>query len=193
MGEQTNMAAASTAPPGGFARFNAGYAKFVRPIAIAGGSIGAGAIGIMMFLTFLDVAGRFIGGFEFIHNVVTFFGPIPGTTEITEFLMVLLVVFGIGYMALLKGHIRVDLILQYTSKKVTKIIDVYTYMFSFLMYALITWRLWYDWLSKYEDGTTSPVLNIQVYPFHFIGMIGAGILALVLLGDFLKSIEEVRK
>jgi TRAP-type transport system small permease protein len=192
MEEQTKTAGLASRSPGGFARFINGYSKVVDPIAKYGGSIGAAALAIMMFLTVFDVLGRAIGG-SWIHNITTFFKPISGTTEITEFLMSILVVFGLGYMALHKGHIRVDLILQYTSKKVTQWIDVYTYFFSTALYVLITWQCWYNVTSKYSSGLTSATLLIPLYPFIFITMIGSGILTLVLLRDLLKSIEEVGK
>lgn len=190
---QHQTVAPQSISPGGFARFIVGFSRVVDPIAKYGGYVGAAALGIMMFLTVFDVLGRAIGGVTWIHNLTLFFRPVPGTTEITEFLMSILVVFGLGYMALHKGHIRVDLILQYTSKKVTQWIDVYTYFFSTALYVMITWQCWYNVTSKYESGLTSASLLIPLHPFIFITMIGSGILTLVLLRDFLKSIEEVGK
>jgi TRAP-type transport system small permease protein len=190
---QDTQAGPASKSPGGFAKFIGRYSKIVDPIARYGGAIGATALAIMMFLTVFDVLGRFIGGFEWVHNITSFFKPITGTTEITEFLMSILVVFGLGYMALHKGHIRVDLILQYTSKKMNQWIDVYTYFLSSALYILITWQCWYNVTSKYESGLTSATLLIPLYPFIFITMIGSGVLALVLFRDFLKSIDEVRK
>lgn len=193
MEAQSNKIQPASTSPGKFARFIDGYSRVVNPIARYGGAVGATALAIMMFLTVFDVVGRFIGGFEWVHSITSFFKPITGTTELTEFLMSILVVFGLGYMALHKGHIRVDLVLQYTSKRVSKWIDVYTYFFSTALYILITWQCWYNVTSKYESGLTSATLLIPLYPFIFITMIGSGVLALVLLRDFLKSIDEVGK
>jgi TRAP-type transport system small permease protein len=179
--------------PGGLSGFIRGYSRVIDPVAKYGGAIGATALAIMMFLTVFDVLGRAIGGINWVHNITTFFKPIDGTTEITEFLMSILVVFGLGYMALHKGHIRVDLVLQYTSKKLTQWIDVYTFFFSSALYILITWQCWYNVTSKFNSGLTSATLLIPLYPFIFITMIGSGICALVLIRDFLKAVDEVKK
>jgi TRAP-type transport system small permease protein len=192
MAAQTNAVNIASKPPG-FTRFINGYSKVVDPIAKYGGGVGAIALAIMMFLTVFDVLGRAIGGINWVHNITTFFKPISGTTELTEFLMSILVVFGLGYMALHKGHIRVDLVLQYTSKKLTQWIDVYTYFFSAALYIMITWQCWYNVTSKYNSNLTSATLLIPLYPFIFITMIGAGICALILIRDFLKAVDEVRK
>jgi TRAP-type transport system small permease protein len=193
MAAQTDKITAASPPTGGFTKFVNGISKLIDPLAKYGGAVGATALAILMFLTVFDVLGRFIGGFEWIHNITSFFKPIDGTTEITEFLMSILVVFGLGYMALHRGHIRVDLVLQYTSKRLSKIIDVYTYLFSACLYILITWQCWFNVTSKYESGLTSATLLIPLYPFIFITMIGSGICALVLIRDFFKAIDEVRK
>jgi TRAP-type transport system small permease protein len=192
MGAQTNLAS-TTATPGCFGRFVDGLSRIVDPIAKIGGLVASTALGIMMFLTVLDVIGRFLGGWTWLHNITEFFKPIPGTSEITEFLMIILVSFGLGYMAFFKGHIRVDLILQYTSKRVSKWIDVYTYLFSFILYALVTWQAWFNGIDIFNNRITSAVLAIRSFPFAFLLLIGAAIVTLVLLRDFLKSIEEVGK
>jgi TRAP-type C4-dicarboxylate transport system permease small subunit len=190
---QTKTVVIGSGSSGGFTRFIQGYSRVVDPLAKWGGAVGSAALAVMMFLTVFDVSGRFLGGITPIHNAIPFFGPIIGTTEITEFLMSILVVFGLGYMAFHKGHIRVDLILQYTSKRVNRIIDVYTYFFSTVLYAAITWQCWFNVTSQRESGLTSASLLIPIYPFIFITMIGAGVVTLVLLRDFLKSVEEVGK
>jgi TRAP-type C4-dicarboxylate transport system permease small subunit len=180
---QPNKAVKQPTPPNALAIVIKFLSRVVSPLSgVLGAVIASTAIAAMMFLTFFDVAGRFVLN-----------KPISGSLEVTEYLMGLLVSFGLGYCALKKGHIRVDLIMQYTSRKVNLWFDLFAYGISFLMYIFITWQIWQYGVSKYTSKMTSSVLLIPVYPFAFIMAIGAAFLVLVFLRDFLQSIEEVSK
>jgi TRAP-type transport system small permease protein len=157
--------------------------KVIEPLnGVFGVTIAGAAIASMMFLTFFDVAGRYILN-----------KPISGSIEITEYLMALLVTFGLGYCALKKGHIRVDLVMQYTSRKANLWFDIFAYGISCVMYVFITWQTWLYGFSKFASKMTSSVLLIPVYPFVFILSIGAAFLVLIFFRDCLKSIDEVSK
>jgi TRAP-type transport system small permease protein len=156
--------------------------KIINPLGKGGLFIGSTMVALMMFLTFFDVGGRFVLN-----------KPITGSLELTEFMMSMVASFGIGYCALRKGHIRVDLLLQYTSKKATAWFDVFTYAISCLFYAVLTWQCWNNGISQMNSKLTSSVLFIPVYPFVFLLVIGTTILTLILLKDTLQSIDEVSK
>jgi TRAP-type transport system small permease protein len=183
MEAQPNKAVTQAAPPTGLGVVVAFLSKIVNPLSgVFGVTVASIVLSAMMFLTFFDVAGRFL-----INK------PIDGSLEVTEYLMGVLVGFGIGYCAIKKGHIRVDLILQYTSRKANQWFDVFTYGASCIFYIFICWQTWVYGFGKVASKMTSAVLLIPVYPFVFIIAIGAAFLVLVFLRDFLQSIEEVRK
>jgi TRAP-type C4-dicarboxylate transport system permease small subunit len=190
---QTNRAATRSAPADGFARFVSGLSKVIDPIARYGGAIGAGILAFMMFLTVIDVLGRFLGGFEIVRDYLSFMGPVSGSMEMTELALGILVTFGLGYCALHKGHIRVDLLLQYTSRKANLWFDIFTYAISFIFFIGVVWQSWVTGFSIHESQLSTAVLSIPIYPFPFVMMLGLAILALVLIRDFLQSIEEVRR
>jgi TRAP-type transport system small permease protein len=177
---------------GFFSQVVKGLSRVVDPLVKVGAVIACTALAAMMFLTFLDVAGAQIGKLSFVSNLTSFFRPIIGSQEITELLMMLLVSFALGYTALKKGHIRVDLVMQYTSKKANHWFDVFAYGFSFIMYVLIAWQGWIYAFDNIRTHTVSTILNIPIPPFNFLLVIGAGLAALIFLRDFLKSIEEVK-
>jgi TRAP-type transport system small permease protein len=169
--------------PDGLAKTVAFLTKLVNPLSgVVGAIIASSVLAFMMFLTFFDVAGRFLLN-----------KPINGSLELTEFSMALLVAFGLGYCALRKGHIRVDLILQYTSRKTTLWIDIFTYSVSSIFYMFLTWQTWLNAASVMNSKLTSSVILIPVFPFSFLVSIGAGLLVLVFLRDLLQTVEEVRK
>ncbi|MDP2916780.1 MAG: TRAP transporter small permease [Dehalococcoidia bacterium] len=156
--------------------------KVVTPISRYGVVVSATVLALMMFLTGADVLLRYV-----------FNRPIMGSLEITEFMMSMTVGFGLAYCALKKGHIRVDLVLIYIPQKARRIMDVVAYVVSFAFYCLIVWQVLLNGRSLMDSKLTSSVLFIPVYPFVFLLVIGAAILALVFLKDVLESIHEVMK
>jgi TRAP-type transport system small permease protein len=166
-----------------FSKAVAFLSKLVNPLSgVFGAAIGCTVLAAMMFLTFFDVIGRYV-----------FNKPIDGTDELIRFMMVTVIGFALGYCALLKGHIRVDLILQYVSKRANQWFDVFTYAISLIFYILFTVQAWLYSLDNISGHLTSAVLAIPISPFVFILFIGAVIVTLIFLRDFLKSIEEVMK
>lgn len=151
-------------------------------INIFGISLAGFTLAAMMFLTFFDVGGRYL-----------LKKPITGAYEVTEFMMVLLVGFGLAYCGLRRGHIRVDLIFDYVSSRANLWLDVFAYGVSFIFYAVIVWQGWINAMRSLGSDLTSVLLKIPVYPFTFVLVVALGFLSLVFLRDFLKSIEELRK
>jgi TRAP-type transport system small permease protein len=182
MGETSTTVIEKPTPVTGMGKAVKLLEKITIPLGTAGLAIGCTMIALMMFLTFFDVGGRFLLN-----------KPITGSLELTEFMMSMVASFGIGYCALRKGHIRVDLILQYTSKKTTAWFDVFTYAISCSFYAVLTWQSFNNAISQMNSKLTSSVLFIPVYPFVFLLVIGTTILTLILLKDTLQSIDEVKK
>lgn len=156
--------------------------KVVDPLSNFGLVIACVTLAAMMFLTFFDVAGRYI-----------FNKPIIGSYEITEFMMAILVGFALAYCGLKKGHIRVDLILQHLSRKANLWFDIFTYGFSCIFYVFIVWQTFLKAWENVSSHLASSVLLIPVYPFVFIFVIGAAFVTLVFLRNFLQSIAEVIK
>jgi TRAP-type transport system small permease protein len=182
MDPKTGKSDSQPIAPGGFDKFIIYFSKIIDPVCEYGAVFAGIMLAGMMFLTFFDVAGR---------NLVK--KPIIGSYEITEFFMVLLVAFGLSFCAKYKGHIRVDVILAYSSKKVTRWFNIIAYAFSFVFYILITWQGWLNAWSNMSGKSASTVLLAPIYPFAFLLVIGAALTALVFLRDFLNSIKEVIK
>jgi TRAP-type C4-dicarboxylate transport system permease small subunit len=167
--------------------------RVIDPLTRYGTTFASVMLAGMMFLTFFDVAGRGLGSFSFIQDNASFFKPIVGSNEVTEFLMVMLVSFALAYCAQKKGHIRVDLVLQYVSKRANIWFDIFTYAISFIFFVFITWQGWMSAMDSVTSRVSSSVLLIPNYPFIFIMVIGSAFLTIVFLRDFLESIREVTR
>jgi len=76
-----------------------GLKRVVNPLVRIIAFVAAGVLALMMFLTAADVLLRYI-----------FNRPISGTWELTSYMMVVMVSFGLSYCALVKGLISVEVL-----------------------------------------------------------------------------------
>src|SRR5436190_23308557 len=114
------------------------WAEILRHLAV--GLVLLGSIGMMlsMLICFADVVGT------------NFFDwPVPGTFEITESTMVLIVFGALAYTQEKRGHIRVEILHGYMSLRVKSLMDAVTHLLAFVFFVLLCWQsigeLSYSW------------------------------------------------
>jgi TRAP-type C4-dicarboxylate transport system permease small subunit len=152
---------------------------FMQPIIHVLLIIGISALAVMMFLMAADVVLRYF-----------FNSPLPGAYELFEYMMAIVVSFGIVYCAQRGGHVTVDLVVDRFPKKVQAVIGSITSFFSLGLFMLITWQnLWYI-KEQFGSKLTSAVLLIPVYPFIAVVAIGFGVFCIVLLKNFINFLSE---
>jgi len=134
----------------------------------------------MMFLTAVDVLLRYV-----------FSKPISGSLELTEYMMVIVTGFGIGWCALQKGHVRVEVVTASLSPRIQSILSCFTGFMAFVLFILISSQTFEYIVFKYNSNVTSSVLLIPVFPFVGLLFIGCAILCLAFLVEFFDSLIEV--
>lgn len=156
--------------------------KFSRLVSHILLTIGAVALAVMMFLTMLDVALRYV-----------FSSPLTGVNEILEYLMAMLVAFGIVYCAHRKSHVSVDVLFDLLSKGIQKVVTCIMSLIILCLFLLVAWQNIIYIIETYESKLTTSVLYIPTYPF--VGAIALGFTALwlVLLVDFVNFLSEAFK
>lgn len=137
-------------------------------------------LAIMMFLTFIDVLLRYF-----------FSSPVPGATELIEFMMGIVVTFSVAYTAHERSHIAVDLVIEHFSDKVRKVLSCITSFLTLVLFIFICYQTFILISEDYHSHIISAVLYIPVYPFITIVSIGFLILCLVLLAEFLGYLGGV--
>lgn len=118
----------------------------------------AASVGLaaMMFLTLLDVIGR------------AFDRPIPGTVEVIELTMGMMIFLAIGYTTFLRGHIRVDILITQLSPRVQAFLDLLTLTIGLGFAALISWRLFLLASSRISNNDLTQIWELPVWPAAFI-------------------------
>lgn len=136
----------------------------------------------MMLLTVADVIGRYF-----------FSKPIRGTWELVGLLLVCAGTWGWGYCQMDKGHVSVTVIIDRLPRKIQAIIRSVTYLIGFVGFSLLCWRMCLRTIKfiNLPSGGLTETLEIPYYPFMLVLVIGAGIMALILLIDLLHSLAKV--
>jgi TRAP-type C4-dicarboxylate transport system permease small subunit len=141
--------------------------------------IAAGAVVAMMCLTCADVILRI------------FRLPIPGTYEIVGLLGSVVIAFSIGYTSVEKGHIAVEFLVQKFPVRVQTYIDTLNDLISMFLFGLITWQSIVYASDLQQSGEVSLTIQMPIYPFVYGIALGCGLLCLVLLLDFVKSLKRI--
>lgn len=151
--------------------------KVIRPVSKWFHSIGVGILAVMMFLTAADVALRDLK-------------PILGSFDLTEYMMAIIVSCGLAYCAVMKGHVKVDLVVSRFPQRVQAIIDTVTGLLGLILFSLISWQCFVYAKLQLASGVTSSVLLIPVFPFVGVVGLGSALLTIVLLSDFLNYLSR---
>lgn len=140
----------------------------------------ASVLAAMMFLMMADVVLRY------------FFGsPLSGAYEILQFMMSIVIPFGIAYCAHEKGHISVDILFALFPGRTQRILDCLTSFLVLLLFLVIAWQSVLYVKEIYEFGLTSGILYIPAYPFVGATALGFSALCLVLLLDFISALTKI--
>jgi TRAP-type C4-dicarboxylate transport system permease small subunit len=154
--------------------------KLNRPLVLFVKYVALWILALMMFLTFTDVLLRYI-----------FNRPVPGGTELIEFMMGIVVTFCVAYTAHKKSHIGVDLVLERLSQRTRRLIGCVTSFLALILFVLICWQTILLIFEDYHSGLESAVLYLPVYPFITTVAVGLVILCLILLAESLNLLGKV--
>lgn len=135
----------------------------------------------MMLLTTSDVIGRFF-----------FSEPITGTYEVTQYMLAVLVLSGIGYTQQVKAHVRVTILFSKMPRLAQLLIGSVFTLLALIFFALLFYPALTEGLHSLRAGGFSDMLHIPVYPFKLFICVGVALISLELLCDLIISIKELK-
>jgi TRAP-type C4-dicarboxylate transport system permease small subunit len=141
------------------------------------------AAAIMALLMFFIGIGVF---FRYVFNL-----PILGDKELNEFMILIVVALSIGYCAMKKGHIIVDILFSRLSERSQAIFNIFHYFIGSVIFALACWRTALEGMLVQSREMTSAVLYIPVFPFFWVAAFGCALLCVVWLYISLQSLVQV--
>ena len=149
------------------------------PLAKWANYVGAAVLTAIMVLTGIDVVGRYV-----------FNKPLPGSFEITELFMAVMISLGLAYCTFEHGHVRVDILTLKLSRRGQAVANFIADIVFFVLYLLITWQTVNRVQDFAEKNLTTNVLYIPMYPSALIVVVGFAILCIVLLKDAVEYLQE---
>lgn len=154
------------------------FLKLIRRILL----IGMIAGGIMLVAMMLIIVGNII--YRIFGHVI------PGSYEICELLIVITASFALGFAALHKSHVDVDIVVSQFSDRTQAILMALTSFLAMGTWLIVAWTgtlvLWDRWLTE-----ESEMLLIPFLPFRIILSIGLILTALVYFIDMIQAIKKV--
>lgn len=135
----------------------------------------------MMLLTSAEVVGRAVWS-----------RPIPGTVELSSYMLAIFVLLGIAYTHQLKGHVRVEMLLMHLPDRAAAFLDLCTTLLSLFIIALLAWQ---GWLEGIEEKAVSDMLRIPQWPFKLLVSVAGALLFLELaidLGGILRRLAGAK-
>jgi TRAP-type C4-dicarboxylate transport system permease small subunit len=124
----------------------------------------------IMLVTVIDVIGRYM-----INR------PLPGSSEITELAMALLIYTALPLASRSRAHITVDLFDALVPSAVRPVRDIIIQVVSAAVLALIAWRLWTYADQLRGSGDVTEYLKLAQAPFAYAMSVLAGLAAIAAL------------
>lgn len=144
------------------------------------GYVGAFFIAAMMLLTTVDVIMRY-----------AFDKPIGGVAELCGIMLVMVVAATLGWTALERAHVKVDLLMERLPKKVQFVVDAIMYLLALGIFALMT--IWTTG-EMFAEAQTSSILRISMIPFQWIFWVGLVVFCIciivLIIEHFKKGLKE---
>ena len=144
--------------------------------------VSAVALFSMMLLVALDVGLRSL-----------FKLPILGSVELTEFLMLALVFFGMAYTQKKKGHVMVEAVIERFNFRTQSVFKCITTVVAIVVFFLISWQSVIRANVLSNGNYISPVWHIPTAPFVYFAVLGAAVicilLAIELVGTYKKMVR----
>jgi TRAP-type C4-dicarboxylate transport system permease small subunit len=122
-----------------------------------------------------------------------FWVPVSGTYELMGFSGALLTAFALAYTQIKKGHIAVDVLVNVFPKKTQWLLSVINNAMCFIFFMLAGWQLAVKANTLRTTGEITETLRIIYYPFTYAVALGCGVLALILLTDFLRQLIPAKE
>ncbi|MBI2832028.1 MAG: TRAP transporter small permease [Chloroflexi bacterium] len=144
--------------------------------------VGVSFLVAMMVLVTVDVASRYL-----------FNAPILGAMELSQFMMVILVFFGLAYTAAEKGHIMTEMVVSRLSPRMKAIVNSFVALLGAALFGIMTWQGTLDSMEWFKMRGISDILRIPIFPFRLLVPLGALFLSIELLIQLVDSISEAIK
>jgi TRAP-type C4-dicarboxylate transport system permease small subunit len=158
------------------------FEKWIERLSKFLGSIGAGALVVLMLVTGVDVVGRYV-----------FNRPLMGAYELSELALAVVILLGWAYTQSVKGHIDIDILYNRFPRPVKTVLDFFVPLLSLLLFSFIAWHGILFVIDSLGWHETSEMIGIPVWIFKLMIFIGAVSISLQFIVDIITACKKLRE
>ncbi|MBP1707572.1 MAG: transporter small permease subunit [Chloroflexi bacterium] len=141
-------------------------------------AIGFTALIVMMLVMVINIITRPLG-----HAII-------GTYEAVQLLIVIMVAFSLGYAAIEKVHVNMDMVIVRLSRSARRILLIITTFLTLGIWALITWFGFAFASDQTLIREHTTIMEWPIYPLRFVFALGAAIVCLVLILQLYQAFKR---
>lgn len=131
----------------------------------------------LMLITAADVVARDV----FNH-------PVPGTIELSQYMLAVFILLGLAYTQQMKAHVAVSLVTSRLSPNAQQVLNIITTLTSLFIFSILAWQ---GLVVGIEERTVSDMLRVPQYPFRLLVAVAAFLMCLELLMDLGDSLRKL--
>jgi TRAP-type C4-dicarboxylate transport system permease small subunit len=132
----------------------------------------------LMLITTCDVLSR-----SFLNK------PIPGTLELSEYMLAIIILLGAAYTQQVQGHVGVDFLTSKFSPRGRRICKIITDVASLF---IITILAVYGCIEGVHETAVSDQLRVPQWPFKLLVAVGGFMLWMEIFVDLLTSVTSLK-
>ncbi len=114
--------------------------------------------------------------------------PIPGTFELSEYMLAVIVLLGAAYTQQVKGHVGVDFLTRKFPPKPQAAAQAVTTLAALMIIGILAWQ---GYVEGVHEKAVSDQLRLPQWPFKLLVAVGGLLLWLELLLDFIASVRKM--
>jgi len=114
--------------------------------------------------------------------------PIPGTLELSEYMLSIIILLGAAYTQQVKGHVGVDFLTKRFSTRTQGVLEILTTLASMFIIAIVVWQ---GFVEGIHEKTVSDMLRVPQWPFRLLVAVGGFLLLLELFIDVINAVSRV--
>ncbi len=131
----------------------------------------------LMLITAIDVIGRDV-----------FNRPIYGTVELSQYMLAVFILLGLGYALQVKAHVAVSIFTSHLSDYTQIVLNIVSIILCLLISFVLVWQ---GWVVGMEETAVSDMLRVPQLPFKLLVSIAAFLMCLELLIDLGDSVKKL--
>ncbi len=114
---------------------------------------------------------------------------VPGTMELSSYMLALFILLGLSYTHQCRAHVRVSFLVDLMPAKVQTVIAI---LLNTLCITMLLVLVWQGYIIAVEETTVSDMLRIPENPFRMALAVGCLSFALEILLDIIDQLKELR-